>query len=925
MGIEGFFKTIQKKKNTGIISNYKIKINDQKTNCVCVDFNSILYQISAQVEEELGLLLCNIIYNNDFKNDHFCQTIAQKYNYNLITGTVETFAKQFRKQNSSNGNDIDEKIISMVGEYIENMLMVYGDEKHLKKMFIAMDGIPIMAKIIEQKHRRYMGYVSAEMGRNIYLKYENSISQNRKIYEENKYRFDRNNIVTWADFMVRMENKLISAEFTIKLKDLYPLMEQIIVSGPKYPGEGEKKIMEFIMAEIKQDINSNYLLTSPDADMILLAIILTNIAYINKSKSLIDVLHYSPDKKTYEYVNIDKFVRYITNYVINNFKKEVGIISSDELRFKIANDFVLLATVFGNDFLPKIQSINVKTDFELLLDLYRYQFNGKILNELISIDTSIVDSLFKINTTNLINYFNNLEIYEPYLLRHKYLSQNYDMFTIRSVYDFRGNSIELVNNIYEYISKYGALLQKIYMFQGEIPNRKDISQIKRQKNDAIYGYIRQIVYQQNRKDREFMKQFNTFELGPLRAQFPDEKNFVLGTRFLYRTFILHRTSNTIVLPLSGILKTDKLEEHQINTYKSNKVIDFFINKEGLTEYDENMIKFEWKMGEYKDMLNAGVYGTDSTLGIVTIDFSDLQKPYMPDIDYNEYNINYMKINTYKDNDYLNKMNNYIFGIYWLIDQYFNKNDMKFNLDNVTTWFYPGERAPLIGDISNVLRHNEMYKLNQYTEKDIDEFNIKRSDFVNSIEQLLYISPSNKLLKDAVVGSLPEQYRELIAKNKTMFPDINDQIKKIWEGKNPKEYIDCRRITFITKCILEKVKNLSWNEYKKYVVPLRETITDPKQKQLIETQTEHKTIELDTQMNNLFERLDIGKEMEQGEEQEQSTGEQGNGIQEGGHYEINEMKKSLISYMKQYKKQYIVTKNINYKKSYKEIKHMISSI
>ena len=46
MGIEGFFKTVERIDNSGIIKNYN-KVTD--INCFYIDFNAILYNISGQI------------------------------------------------------------------------------------------------------------------------------------------------------------------------------------------------------------------------------------------------------------------------------------------------------------------------------------------------------------------------------------------------------------------------------------------------------------------------------------------------------------------------------------------------------------------------------------------------------------------------------------------------------------------------------------------------------------------------------------------------------------------------------------------------------------------------------------------------------------------------------------------------------------
>ena len=96
---------------------------------------------------------------------------------------------------------------------------------------------------------------------------------------------------------------------------MFPKLESYEVSGADYPGEGEKKIMELIIPEFKNK-NNTYCILSPDADLVLLAMILTNINHFTYKNDLnyINVLH-NPEINNYSYVNTDKFINFICKYV----------------------------------------------------------------------------------------------------------------------------------------------------------------------------------------------------------------------------------------------------------------------------------------------------------------------------------------------------------------------------------------------------------------------------------------------------------------------------------------------------------------------------------------------------------------------------------------------------------------------------------
>lgn len=788
MGIEGFFKTIEKKKNAGIKSDFASKTD---TECLYIDFNSILYIITAEVEEELGILLCKIIYDSKFTDDKQCIAIAKKYDYDLLTGSIETYKKKFK----NNDVEMNIKIINLVKKQLEKMLVTFTNETIIKKIFLAFDGVPLMGKVVEQKHRRYMGYVTGELHKKIYNKYQSSLSDKRKIIEENRYKYDRGQIVTWGDFMQKLEHSLTDTSWLLYLRTKYKSLEEIIVSGVKYPGEGEKKICEEIIKAMEKKENIHFLITSPDADIIVLAIILTNINKIKSFNKIIDVLHFSPDTKTYEYIKIDEFISYVCEYMIKDIPSKKRIILDENIKITLSNDFVLIGTLFGNDFLPKIQSINVKTDFELLLDIYKDQFteNGT-LNALIFFSQQN-KNMFGIDFNNLITYFNNLSKIEPDLIKHKYLTQNYDIMRIRKIIGYDRNNIDQVNFVSNYVTNFKLLLSKLRESNGNINN--------------VLEYF-------DKNNPDFLRLFDIF----------DGRN--KNNRIKPMTKLMNANYN--VNPLNNLRKPNprngNIEEYQIDRYRDNKVYDYLIKKENnkLTQYDIEMIKFEWKLGSYGVMLNSFITDKDD------VNFGNIinDKYHVNDKSYSDiYNRIYMKITTKAQLD--DKVKDYIYGLIWVFDQYFNKNDEQYNMDNVSTWFYSSERAPLINDISNIFK----IFIDDITNIDINEYNVMRKEYINRMEHLLYIVPYNKLLKDPIIDSL-NIYKKLILDNKILFPDLDKQITEIWLGNKEKEYIDCKRITFITKCILEQVKNTSFTNFMKIVEPLRiylsETDLDNVQKQ-----------------------------------------------------------------------------------------------
>ena len=158
----------------------------------------------------------------------------------------------------------------------------------------------------------------------------------------------------------------------------------------------------------------------------------------------------------------------------------------------------------------------------------------------------------------------------------------------------------------------------------------------------------------------------------------------------------------------------------------------------------------------------------------------------------------------------------MFGLIWTFDFYFNKNDAGFNLQNVSTWFYPFHKAPLLKEIIKLLEWYVTTDKTHYFNDRINENLTDRESFLNRYEQMLYTVPKTK------ISPVIDGYQKLL-ENEKLFPDMDAYVDKIWSSATkdePNEYIDCRRITFISKCVLKKVINLSFEEFMTYVEPYR---------------------------------------------------------------------------------------------------------
>ena len=421
MGIEKFFNSIKKSYGNKIIN----KFDDNylyPSKYLFLDFNSIIHNISLSVSSSFIYLYHINLISNVYPN---ILEINKKYilshiNY-LITDIIiesDIFLPDFSisdsKTNFNNlidfnklsldiidqsffltmmkNDNLDKYIIHKVAKYILDLTYKFPN---LKLVYMAIDGVPLYAKMLEQKKRRTIGYI-VELVKDKLLEYykkdldvdPNINNLNNEIYynhynfeiKSKKLKFNKNKISPATQFMTNLESYLNSY---LKTKVKY----DFIIDSYNQFGEGEKKIVMKINQLYNDkllDINDNIMVYSPDADVILLMLIEIDKCYIN-------IMRYDQQKNQIDIIDINSLYKMIIEYMRLNEKDNI-------IKYKIIKDIVMLFTILGNDFLPKIDIINTNRHIENIFDAY------------LKIHTNEINLIFdkEINWNNLKLFFINL-------------------------------------------------------------------------------------------------------------------------------------------------------------------------------------------------------------------------------------------------------------------------------------------------------------------------------------------------------------------------------------------------------------------------------------------------------------------------------------------------------------------------------------
>jgi 5'-3' exonuclease len=241
----------------------------------------------------------------------------------------------FTKLNDSDVNTIIYAVIHKIEEYIT---LIQPDQN----IFIAFDGVAPVAKLEQQRSRRY---------KSVYL---NQIS--KSIFKDSKPDPWNTTAITPGTVFMDKLNEKIRKHFTKPEK--YHLKTIYLSLSDKY-GEGEHKIFEFMRAFPEYHKNTSTVIYGLDADLIMLSInhlpISNNIYLFRETPYFIQSINSELEPDATYLIDIPELARIIT-LDMNNGEE----LSSEQHKNKMY-DYIFLCFFLGNDFMPHFPSLNIRT------------------------------------------------------------------------------------------------------------------------------------------------------------------------------------------------------------------------------------------------------------------------------------------------------------------------------------------------------------------------------------------------------------------------------------------------------------------------------------------------------------------------------------------------------------------------------------
>ena len=361
MGVPGFFLWFLKKyKNKKFILNKEHVINNE------IDFDSLLIDTNCLLHPQCFKVLAENSKATDME-------------------------------------DLERKMLNGCIEYLK-YIIEYVDPK--KEIYIAIDGVAPVAKIKQQRQRRFKSINDRNLFDNIKRKHDKEITT-----------FWNNSAITpGTEFMKKITKRIIKFCKESKYKC------KIFFSTANTPSEGEHKLLQHI-----KDSNNDYkyVIYGLDADLIFLALASNkdNIHLLREAQEI------GNDK---EKTNMNELNFVSIDVLKECVMEELNDILYDEFvernldKESIMRDFIFICYFLGNDFLPHIPSIDIKcydkkcvNGLDLLLQGYANTFDN-LEEYLISIDENRNISF---NTTFLQMFLEYLSSFEDDFFLNIYCSK----------------------------------------------------------------------------------------------------------------------------------------------------------------------------------------------------------------------------------------------------------------------------------------------------------------------------------------------------------------------------------------------------------------------------------------------------------------------------------------------------------------------
>jgi 5'-3' exonuclease len=255
----------------------------------------------------------------------------------------------FTKLTDNDVNAILTAVCVKIDEYIHLL-------KPDNNIFIAFDGVAPVAKLDQQRERRYKSL------------YQNKIT--RSICQTTDPDPWNTTAITPGTLFMKKLTETINLKYNNTNSEKYNAKNIIISCSDEY-GEGEHKLFKYIRDNSLEHSSATTIIYGLDADLIMLSInhlpISKNIYLFRETPHFIQSICADLEPNESYLMDIPELANIITNDMNN------GLISKHDRIY----DYIFLCFFLGNDFMPHFPAINIRSGgIEKMLNAYKATIGG---------------------------------------------------------------------------------------------------------------------------------------------------------------------------------------------------------------------------------------------------------------------------------------------------------------------------------------------------------------------------------------------------------------------------------------------------------------------------------------------------------------------------------------------------------------------
>jgi 5'-3' exonuclease len=364
--------------------------------------------------------------------------------YDAVHELHKTEAEEQKEYSKINNFSTFEKLlIKMVCEKLEYYLQLLEPSQ---RVLIAFDGVAPVAKLEQQRKRRYMSWY------------------NEKIVSELKN--EKSNSATWSTSSITPGTQFME-QLTADIKLHFQSNKNninIMISASDEVGEGEHKIYEYIRQNSDYHSKTTTVIYGLDADLIMLT--LNHLHISNKMYLFRETPHFIQgiDK------TLDPNELYLMDipYFAERMIEELSE-GNDQERKDLTNnkifDYIFICFFLGNDFMPHFPALNIRTSgIDTLICAYKHVFSGSKSGIIENISNQGQSIIWK-NLRKFIDYLSSNEFES---IKNEYIRRDKQAKNMLSYYDSKKEDEKLLliplkdRSIEKFINPYESGWQERY-------------------------------------------------------------------------------------------------------------------------------------------------------------------------------------------------------------------------------------------------------------------------------------------------------------------------------------------------------------------------------------------------------------------------------------------------------------------------------